>query len=633
MCGIAGLVDTSGLHTDDDVGHRLQQALHRLSARGPDGQGTWSDDRCIFGHRRLAIIDLSAAGDQPMSAFGQIITFNGEIFNFQELRAELKRLGHRFTSNSDTEVLLAGWNEWSEGLLDRLVGMFAFALWNPSQQSLTIIRDRFGEKPLFYWSKGTRLAFASDFLALEKIAGQNFPINPDALRLFFSLRYVPEPLSIAHHVHKLPPGHLLRFTGSRVTVERWYHRRHHESGATTTLDGATDMLRAAMDSAVSDRLVSDVPIGAFLSSGIDSAIVAATMARHHPGIRTFTVGFEGVGDYYEERPGAREIARHIGADHTEIVIDAAESILVLERLFESLDEPFADSSAVASFIVAREARRHIKVALSGDGADEVFGGYRKYQGELYAHLYHWIPASIRRSVIEPLVATLPEGKHNQLLEKFRRLKRFIAVAGRDRAGRHAGWAEQLIAAELNQLLVSGGGLTVENIVTEIQSKHHDTDAINGLLATDVDLVLPSDMLVKVDRTSMANGLEVRCPFLDQRVVEAAFSLPGSAKLKPGVGKWILRQAFMDRLPAAVFRNPKKGFEIPIADWLTGPLRNRVLWATDPAGLRRQGLFDPNVPRRWLELLGSGRQDTSWQLWSLIAFQSWATVHRRPEALP
>lgn len=632
MCGITGFVDTSGQHTAAAMA-RVSRASDRLAARGPDGSGTWSDPFCAIGHRRLAIIDLSPLGAQPMKAFGRVITFNGEIFNFRELRKELEQGGRRFVSHSDTEVLLAGWDQWGSDLLDRLVGMFAFAIWDPKRRSLVVARDRFGEKPLFYWSEGSCLAFASDFLALEEVTGRRFDIDPNALRLFFALRYIPEPRTIARDAQKLAAGHVLHFSENGIEVKRWYRRPISCPPANGSAEENLAALRQAMDSAVSQRLVADVPVGAFLSSGIDSAIVAATMARHQPVVRTYTVGFDGASKYYEERPLAREIARYIGTEHTEIVVDPRNVLSILDDVFRSLDEPFGDSSAVASFIVAREARRHVKVALSGDGADEVFGGYRKYQGELYAGLYHCLPEAWRRLLIAPLVSRLPEGKHAKLLERFRRLKRFVAVADRERAARHAGWAEQLTDNELDHLFgARADASTLESIVAGIQRDNVSSDPVNTLLATDVELVLPGDMLVKVDRTSMANGLEVRCPFLDQRVVETAFSLPGSAKLRPGVTKWALRKAFSDRLPQSVFRRPKKGFEIPIAEWLIGPLRDRVRAAIDPERLRRQGLFAPDLPQQWLDQLISRRRDTSWALWTLLAFQSWATLNGRAQAL-
>ncbi len=631
MCGIVGIVVSSGLGRLP-AESRIKSALVRLANRGPDGQGFWSDEYCAFGHSRLAIIELSELGAQPMSAFRRVITFNGEIFNFREIRAELERHGRRFASQSDTEVLLAGWEEWGEALLPRLVGMFAFAIWDPASRTLTVARDRFGEKPLFYRADGESFAFASDFLALEQAMGATLPIDHDALRLLFALRYIPEPRTIAREVHKLLPGHVLKFSKGRVTIHRWAETLDMPPFEDDESRVFSD-LRAAMDGAVSDRLVSDVPVGAFLSSGIDSAIVAATMARNQPRVRTFTVGFRGVSEYYEERPGARSIANYIGADHTEITVDASDALSILDQIFLSLDEPFADSSSVAAYIVSKEARRHVKVALSGDGADEIFAGYRKYQGELFSGYYRRLPLIIRRLGIEPLVANLPESKNTRLLEALRRLKRFISAAGQNQAARHAGWATQLTETELDELFGAKKSITtVASLIANIQSRYSNIDPINLMLATDVEFVLPGDMLVKVDRTSMANGLEIRCPFLDQRVVNIAFSLAGSEKLRPGINKRILRRAFTDRLPKELFRRPKKGFEIPVADWLAGPLRDRVKAATDPERLRRQGLFSPQLPRRWLDQLDSGKRDTSWHLWTMIAFQSWATLTGRPEAL-
>jgi asparagine synthase (glutamine-hydrolysing) len=617
----------------NDDRERVQHAVDRLAPRGPDGEGFWSDEFCALGHRRLAIIDLSPAGSQPMAAFGYIITFNGEIFNFPQLRADLEERGHQFTSRSDTEVLLAGWREWGEGVLHRISGMFAFALWDPRTQELIIARDRFGEKPLFYWSECARLAFASTFSGLEIVAGRRFPLDPVALRLLFAMRYIPEPRTIGQNARKLPAGHLLRFSQGSVEVRRWYAGGDVAQAPIIRVPDAVTAMRDAVDAAVADRLVADVPVGAFLSGGIDSAIIAASMVHHGGIVRTFTIGFNDGPQYYEERPQARRVAEHLGTDHTEIVLDARSAHETLDQVFAGLDEPFGDSSAVAAFIISRAARCHVKVALSGDGADEVFGGYRKYQGELYAAFYAGLPRPFREGLIEPVLARMPEDKAGRILERLRRLKRFVSVAGGDSDQRHAGWLRQLSEHELAEFLgPRGEAPTVESIVMGLRSRHLGLDTISAALAIDIDLVLAGDMFVKVDRMSMANGLEVRCPFLDQRVVEAAFRLPGSMRLRPRAGKWILRQAFADRLPGEVFRRPKKGFEIPIAEWLRGPMLDRVRHATDPDRLRRQGLFAPHVPAAWLTQLQTKRRDTSWALWTLIAFQEWARTHDRPEAI-
>ncbi len=620
MCGLAGLIDFAGL-ARDAVAPRLDRALDRLAPRGPDGTGRWFDARAALGHRRLAIVDLSEAGAQPMARDGRVVAFNGMIYNYRALRDELRAAGHDFTSDTDTEVLLAGWAEWGADLLPRLHGMFAFALWDLTAGALILARDRFGQKPLLYRHDGRRIAFASQLHALQCLT-DTATIDPAALRLYFALRYLPEPWSILDGVAKLPPGHLARATASGLTVERWYDLAAARPARITDEQAARDGLRERFDAAVRDRLVADVPVGTFLSGGINSALIAASMVRATPGVRTFTVGFEGAAAYYEERPAARAVADHLGTDHTEIAVSADETERVLDRVFDALDEPFADSSAIPTWILARETRRHVTVALSGDGADEVFGGYRKYQGELLAARYHALPAPLRRA-LERGAAILPEGKGNSALEAMRRARRFLAHAGQDAAGRQAGWARNLSEGELDALLVApADGPTVESLVAELRTAARDDDPTNAMLAADIALVLPGDMLVKADRMTMAHALELRCPFLDHRVVEWAASLPGAMKLARGAGKRILRETFADRLPYDVFRLPKRGFEIPIADWLTGRLSDRVRDAIDPERLRHQGLFRPDLPARWLAELKSGRRDTSWQLWTMVAFQAW-----------
>ncbi len=620
MCGLAGLIDFAGL-ARDAVAPRLDTALARLAPRGPDGEGRWFDARAALGHRRLAIVDLSEAGSQPMARDGRVVVFNGMIYNYRALRDELRAAGHAFASDSDTEVLLAGWAEWGADLLPRLCGMFAFALWDGAKGELVLARDRFGQKPLLYRHDGKRIAFASQLHALAAL-GDTGGIDPAALRLYFALRYLPEPWSILKGIAKLPPGHVARVTGSGVTVTRWYDLAVARPQRITDEAEARAGLRERFDAAVRDRLVADVPLGAFLSGGIDSALVAASMVRAAPRVRTFTVGFEGAAGYYEERPAARAVAAQLGTDHTEIAVSADEAARVLDRVFDALDEPFADSSAIPTWILARETRRHVTVALSGDGADETFGGYRKYQGELLAGRYQALPRPMRRA-LEHAAAALPEGKGSRALETMRRARRFLAHAGQDAAGRQAGWARNLSEAELDALLVAPtAGPTVESLVAGLRAAARDDDPTNAMLAADIALVLPGDMLVKADRMTMAHGLELRCPFLDHRVVEWAASLPGPMKLARGQGKRILRETFADRLPAGVFRLPKRGFEIPIADWLAGPLAERVRAAIDPARLARQGLIRPELPARWLAELQSGRRDTSWQLWTLVAFQAW-----------
>lgn len=627
MCGIVGLVDWRGV-ARGQVEPRLERALERLRPRGPDSAGRYFGPEAAFGNTRLAIQDLSEAAALPMARHGLVIAYNGEVYNFPALRRELEALGHRFESHGDTEVLLAGWRAWGEALLPRLDGMFAFAILDPSGGELVLARDRFGKKPLLYCVDGKRLAFASDLVALETVLGERRALDREAFALYLALRYVPEPYTIAAEVHKLPPGYVARYSATGLDMHRWYDlSRARPQRYGDEREAAAELVRR-FDDAVRARLIADVPLGVFLSGGIDSALVAASMVRQGHRTRSFTVGFKGAADYYEERPAAAEVARALGTEHAEIEISPTDAMASLDAMFDGLDEPFADSSALPTYLLARETRRHVTVALSGDGGDEVFGGYRKYQGELMAGRYQALPRIFRAGLIEPLARFLPERKSHPLLERARRLRRFLREAGKDAVGRQVGWMRTLDDAALEGLLIERA--TPPALALKLADRRADAlddDPINQMLHADLGFSLPGDMLVKVDRMSMAASLEVRCPFLDHRVVECAAAMPGGIKLAPGEGKRILRRAFADRLPEAVFRRPKKGFELPIASWLTGELSELTRRAIDPVRLKRQGLFRPDLPARWFAELQSRRRDTSEPLWTLIAFQAWCERHR------
>lgn len=627
MCGFAGQTAFGGIDRAA-LAPRLDRALARLRPRGPDSQESWFDARCALANTRLSIQDLSSAAALPMQAFGLVAAYNGEIYNFHELRAELAAAGHSFTTSGDTEVLLAGWRHWGEGLLPRLAGMFALALWDAEKSELILVRDRLGKKPLLYKAEGGRCTFASELAALEILLDSTPPLDQEALRLLFTLRYVPEPLAIAEGVRKLPGGHLARVTAAGVEVRRWYDPKAGRPPVYDDPVAAETDLVARFDEAVRCRLIADVPLGVFLSGGIDSALVAASMVRAGERVRSFTVGFADAAAYYEERPAAQRVARHLGTEHMAIEISPGDARAALEGVFLGLDEPFADSSAVPTFLLARETRRHVTVALSGDGADEIFGGYRKYQGELMAARYHALPALLRRGLIEPLAAALPERKSSPLLERARRLRRFTRHAGKDAVGRQAGWMRLMDDGELDQLFVEPNRAPdLEHMVAALRSEADDGDALNAMLHADTRLGLTGDMLVKSDRMSMANSLEVRCPFLDHRVVECAAAMPGAFKLAPREGKRVLRRAFAGRLGKEVFALPKKGFEIPIAEWLSGPLDDLTRRSIDDHRLRKQGILNPEQPRRWYADLKAGRRDSSEKLWTLIAFQAWCENFR------
>lgn len=623
MCGLAGQVNLSGL-VPNDLPARLSKAIARLRRRGPDDQKTWQDGQCAMAFARLAVIDLTTEAAQPMARHGRVIAFNGEIYNYQSLRHDLEQLGYVFASHSDTEVILAGWSAWGPGLLPRLNGMFAFALWDPQHSELILARDRFGKKPMVYAVYGKEMTFASDLVALGTLTDKVGGIDIEALRLFCALRYIPAPWTIRAGAQKLAAGHYLKFSKDGVRIHQWYDLASARPPEFKNKPEAQDELRRLFDLSCKERLVADVPVGAFLSGGIDSALVVASLATQGHKVRSFTMGFQGASGYYEERPAAAALAKHFDLDHTEIEITERDALNALPAVFDGLDEPFADSSALPTYLLSAATRHQVTVALSGDGGDEVFAGYRKYQGELWADSYKTIPSTLRKG-LESAISVLPHGdKETKFYESLRRLRRFTAYAGASAAARQAGWASLLPPQDVDSLLPGSKAFSNPvDLINSYRESAQDDDLINAMLGADIALVLADDMLTKVDRMSMWASLEVRCPLLDHRVVECAAAMPGSWKLQRGKGKAILRQAFADRLPKEAFNLPKKGFEIPLAQWLQGELRELVDHACDPVMLRRQGLFDPKLPHQWKTELQSGKRDSSWELWMMISFQEWA----------
>ncbi len=627
MCGLAGQVNLSGL-AKNDLAARLSKAIARLRRRGPDDQKTWQDNQCAMAFARLAVIDLTAEAAQPMARHGRIIAFNGEIYNYQSLRHDLERLGYIFASQSDTEVILAGWAAWGPALLPRLNGMFAFALWDPQQGELILARDRFGKKPMVYVADAREIAFASDLTALGALSDKLGGLDIEALRLFCTLRYIPAPWTIRAGAQKLAPGHYLKFSEKGLRIHRWYDLARARPPRFKDKTEAQDELRRLFDLSCKDRLVADVPVGAFLSGGIDSALVIASLASQGHKLRSFTMGFRDASGYYEERPAAAALAKHFGLNHTEIEITQGDALRALPTVLDGLDEPFADSSALPTYLLSAAARQEVTVALSGDGGDEIFAGYRKYQGELWADTYKAVPVALRNGLGLTL-GLLPNGhKNSKLHETLRRVRRFISYAAEAPTDRQAGWASLLSPQDVDNLLP--GSKSYANpidLIASYRDEVGDDDLINVMLGADISLVLANDMLTKVDRMSMWASLEVRCPLLDHRVVECAAAMPGSWKLQRGKGKAILRETFADLLPKEAFSYPKKGFEIPLAQWLQGELRDLVDQACDPVMLRRQGLFDPELPLKWRNELQSGKRDSSWELWMMISFQEWAQRHR------
>jgi asparagine synthase (glutamine-hydrolysing) len=625
-----------------------------LHHRGPDDDGVWTDPDAglALGHRRLSIIDLSPAGHQPMpSPSGRYwIVFNGEIYNFQELRHELSSLGATFRGNSDTEVLLHAVERWGvERAMQRLAGMFAIALWDRAERELHLIRDRLGEKPLYYgWVDG-RLVFGSELKALRSHPKWNGEIDRDALALFLRHNYVPAPYSIFRNVRKVLPGTILTFRSANAGADPaatvyWSAQRVAESGVAEPLaEAGNDLVglcEARLLETVRQEMIADVPLGAFLSGGIDSSLVVALMqATSSRPVKTFTIGFH-VAEF-NEAEHAKKVAARLGTEHTELYVTPEETRAVIPLLPTLYDEPFADSSQIPTFLVAQLARRDVTVALSGDGGDELFGGYTRYfTGERLWRNLKRVPVLMRRGLARGMRSVPPRHWDRLLAGVGRPFRPGGITLGGDRVQKLAGILSAESSDELYRDLVSHWRQPSSTTLGAVEPPTALTDPARGTTIDDLvgrmmyfDLVsyLPDDILVKVDRATMGVSLESRAPFLDHRVVELAWRLPASVKVRDGKGKWILRRILERYVPTAMFERPKMGFGVPIDRWLRGPLR---AWAEDllsPDAIRREGyLDDAEISRTWREHQ-TGARNWQYLLWDVLMFQAWlrhssATTH-------
>ena len=639
MCGITGFWSPGGLASDASV--VLGRMTDALRHRGPDDQGAWLDPGAgiALGHRRLSIIDLSPQGHQPMiSASGRfVIVFNGEIYNWQGLRREEELHGARWRGHSDTEVLLAIIERRGlEPALRACVGMFAFALWDRQDRRLALVRDRVGEKPLYYGWLGDALAFASELKALRLHPGWVGSLDRDAVALFLRHSYVPAPRSIYTGIAKAPTGAILTFReGSHEPdVQRyWSARDVVERGLADPLTGGMpevlDQLDARLRETIGREMVADVPLGAFLSGGIDSSLVVALMQAQSPRpIKTFTIGFSERG--YNEAEHAKAVARHLGTEHTDLYLTPAETLAVVPALPTLYDEPFADSSQVPTFLVARLARGSVTVSLSGDGGDELFGGYDRYLlANRWWSFMSMVPRVFRRVAARSLLAVTPA-----------QWDRALGVTGAHRlrvrptGDRVHKFAEVLTAGGLDDLyfrLVSHWRAPEELVVgvtdaprLALDEPNHPVTAHAASRMMYLDLIsyLPDDILVKVDRATMGVSLESRAPYLDHTILEFAWRIPVPFKVSQRQGKVVLRDLLARYVPASLFERPKMGFSVPIEHWLRGPLKT---WATDllaEDGLRRDGYLDPYpVSQHWREHQSGSR---NWQtlLWNILMFQAW-----------
>lgn len=641
MCGLAGFVDLR--ISPEEAERRLRLMTDTIRHRGPDDSGLWFDQSTGLGlgHRRLSILDLSAAGHQPMmSASGRyVIAFNGEIYNHRDLRRELagQRATTTFRGHSDTEALLAAIDCWGVlPTLPRLNGMFAFAVYDKLDNLLYLARDRIGEKPLYFGFVRAALVFASELRAIHAAFPRELDLDRDALDLYFRFGYVPAPRSIFAGIDKVQPGHVLAFRISGPSCRLISDAAYWPVGdvVTATPDPVQDAEQAVhqldrlLSDAVKIRMEADVPLGAFLSGGIDSSLVAALMQQQSSErVRTFTIGFDDAG--FNEAPYARAIADHLGTEHTELYVSPKDALDVIPKLPAIFDEPFADVSQIPTYLVSRMAREHVTVALSGDGGDELFAGYQRYQMalKLWRHLDR-LPYRLRS-----LAASVLRGIPFTLWDRLGFLMPRALAAGRfgDRVHK---FSEILGAADFDCLYVrlhslwsSTGRLMPEHIgkpellaapvaIGDVRSR------LARMMAWDFLTYLPDDILVKVDRTSMAVSLEGRIPLLDHRVVEFAWRMPADLKLRDRTGKWLLRQVLYKYLPKDLVERPKKGFKIPLESWLRGELSEWACDVLDPRLLRSQGLIEQPLVSAMLEQHLTGKRAWTSQLWTVLMFQCW-----------
>lgn len=642
MCGLTGFWHPGG-GEESALRAEVTRMADTLVHRGPDDSGVWVDGAAgiALGFRRLSIIDLSPTGHQPMcSGDGRfVIIFNGEIYNFLELKKDLERLGDRFRGGSDTEVILAGCVRWGiEQTLRRIAGMFAIALWDRRERTLLLARDRLGKKPMYYRRDGQCFLFASELKAFHADSSFRPELDRDALALYLRHGYIPSPYSIYRGVSKLPPGHFLMVRSGQPgeSVPYWDIRAIVSEGVRHPLDlsepEALEMLETLLSDSVSKRMIADVPLGALLSGGIDSSLVVALMqaASSRP-VKTFTIGFP-VSEYNEANE-AKAVARHLGTDHTELYVTPEEAQAVIPKLPDLYDEPFADASQIPTHLVCALARRFVTVSLSGDGGDELFGGYTRY---LWAeNIWRWIrgsPRTLRTAAAAGIEAVGPAGWDALygIVEPLLPASRRYTLPG-DKLQKLAGLLSSRSPDELYLRLVSLwkepgeivlGAHEPQTVLRDPSTPRLVPNFTERMMYTDLVTYLPDDILTKVDRASMGVSLEARSPLLDHRLVEWAWRLPLRWKRRHGQGKWLLRQLLHRYVPRPLVDRPKTGFAIPIDVWLRGPLKEWAEDLLDESRIQQEGIFDPRPIRAAWSAHLSGHRNEQYRLWVILMFQAW-----------
>lgn len=625
MCGIAGVFHRGGAIDEQ----RLEQMNACLAHRGPDSEGVYRDGPVGLAHRRLSIIDPSA-GHQPVFNEDETVSvvFNGEIYNYLSLRNSLSTAGHQFATETDTEVLVHLYEEHGPSFVERIEGMFSFAIWDSNEERLVCARDRMGIKPLLLAADGDRVAFASELPALLESNVDPGGVDRTSIAQYFALGYIPAPRTAFTNVRKLEPGELAIVSEDGVERRRFYSPSIESRDV--TFERAARELRSRVEDAVEKRLMSDVPLGAFLSGGTDSSIVVGLMAElSDEPVKTFTVGFDR--ELFDESQAARQVAEYNDTDHTEHTVTPDDVRSTVPEVLGRLGEPFADQSIVPTYVVSRETSRRVKVALSGDGADELFAGYSRYRGEYYSSYYRKLPALVRNGLVEPALSLPGVSRTGSRGEFVRKAQKFVRGSAGRTPDRHFEWAriadDEVLRGFDGRNPADAGRRTLRRAHDDVESFLPDgrRDAMSRIQAVDTRFGLPNQILHKTDRASMYNSLEVRVPFLDTDVVEYAMSLPTSYKITPRKQKHVLKRAFDDVLPASILKRGKQGFDMPIGEWFKDELADE--FTETVSGLDTELLDTDAVMDRYAEH-AAGRRHHGKFLWAVYVFARWHDRMRR-----
>jgi asparagine synthase (glutamine-hydrolysing) len=626
MCGIHGIVALAAAYRPDP---EVLQAMGRVTVhRGPDDAGVYSHPRLAMGMRRLAIIDLNG-GHQPISNHDDTLWLvcNGEIYNFRPLRAELEGRGHRFKTHSDSEVILHAYAEWGDRFIDRIDGMFAFGLWDEPKKRLIIARDRIGIKPLYYCQDQERLIFASEAKAILEVPGVEASVDPVALHQYLALGYAPAPYSMFAGIKKLPVATMMVVEEGKVSLRR-YWRLSGDPMVHLDEKAWTDRVVAKIESAVADQMVSDVPLGAFLSGGIDSSCIVGLMAKHSDRpVKTYSIGFDGAGagGFYNELPYAKQVSQAFGTEHKEILV-RPNVVELLPRLLWHMDEPIADSAFITTFLVAEFARRDVTVILSGVGGDELFGGYRRYLGEYYGELYRYVPRRIRGRLILPLAKRLPSDRHSKLLNYSRLARRFLLASELPFEERYRSYVGVYGDAQLERLMVSPPEESFDALGAAFSDRSLDGDSLRSMFEVDMATQMPDDLLLLTDKMTMATSIECRVPLLDTELVELAYALPSRYKIHGRELKYILKKAFSGFLPDEILYRKKRGFGAPMGAWIKNELQGLTHYLLSPDSVKRRGLLSPEMVQESMMLHESNQEDHTDHLLAMLFLEVWCRLY-------